>query len=224
MTSENTKPEEKTKIGTFVKGKTIGETWPKLIKAIWKKGHTLHSEYNNDTKEILQLLAYIENPLEEPMIPKGFPWTKERLDQYTTQTILSGDPGEFIYTYGNRLHKWNNELNQIDWAIKKLKASPNTRRVICHTWIPTTDTESPEPPCLIFTHFQVRDNKVHLHVYFRSHDCFGAWPANMYGLAQLMKKVADGSGFETGSITCVSGSAHIYDHNWENVKEVLNIE
>ena len=41
-----------------------------------------------------------------------------------------------------------------------------------------------EVPCMIVDDFKLRDGRLHLSVFFRSHDFAGAYPANLYGLAR----------------------------------------
>jgi len=49
----------------------------------------------------------------------------------------------------------------------------------------------------------------------------GAYPANLYGLSRLLEYVADRIGTEPGTITTISVSAHIYDHDWDQVENII---
>jgi len=69
--------------------------------------------------EVTPLHIKIENPLKD-MIPGGFPWSKERLEEYAKQLNSPDNPG-FIYTYGERLRNWNDEVDQVQYIIKKIK-------------------------------------------------------------------------------------------------------
>ena len=61
--------------------------------------------------------------------------------------------------------------------------------------------------CMIVDDFKLRDGRIHLAAFFRSHDFCGAYPANLYGLARLLQYVAERVGAEPGSISTTSASA-----------------
>lgn len=74
---------------------------------------------------------------------------------------------------------------------------------------------------MIVDDFKLRDGRLHLSIFFRSHDFAGAYPANLYGLARLLQYVAGEVGAEPGSISTTSASAHIYEHDWDWVERML---
>jgi thymidylate synthase len=74
---------------------------------------------------------------------------------------------------------------------------------------------------MIVDDFKLRDGSLHLSIFFRSHDFAGAYPANLYGLARLLEYVAREVDAEPGSISTTSASAHIYEHDWDWVEEML---
>jgi len=74
---------------------------------------------------------------------------------------------------------------------------------------------------MIVDDFKLRDGRLHLSIFFRSHDFAGAYPANLYGLARLLQYVSGQVGAEPGSISTTSSSAHIYEHDWDFVERML---
>jgi len=104
---------------------------------------------------------------------------------------------------------------------EKLQENPTSRRAIAITWIPSVDTKVNEVPCMMLDDFKLRDGKIHLTTLFRSHDFGGAYPANLYRLSKLLEYVADRVGTEPGTITTISISAHIYDHDWDMVENIV---
>ena len=74
---------------------------------------------------------------------------------------------------------------------------------------------------MIVDDFKLRDGRLHLSVFFRSHDFAGAYPANLYGLARLLQYVAGEVDAEPGSISTTSASAHVYEHDWDWVERML---
>jgi thymidylate synthase len=49
---------------------------------------------------------------------------------------------------------------------------------------------------------------------------YGAWPANVYALGELLTHVSDEVDLPAGRITTMSVNAHIYEHDWEQAEQV----
>jgi len=132
----------------------------------------------------------------------------------------------FVYTYFERLRKrWSRlakvtfqsfendkivdseKMDQIEEVIRLLIKSPMTRRAVATTWIPSVDLRSSEVPCLNWLKFY-NTGVLNLSVVFRSHDIFGAYISNLYGLSRLLEYVSIRTGIEMGSLTIFSADAH----------------
>jgi len=207
-------------IGRFIRAKTVQDAWYRGLELIYRGGHVLTDERESHTKELLNLMIVVED-LERERIPVGFGWTEDRLREYAEQ-LLDGDAHGFEYTYGQRLRAWGSSTDQIAYVIKKLRESPQTRRACAITWVADVDTKREEVPCMIVVDFKLRDGALHLTALFRSHDFAGAYPANLYGLTEVLRYVAEKLGVRIGTITTLSISAHIYEHDWERVERVLS--
>jgi len=211
------------RLGRFIRAASISEAWQRGLSLIWRQGEEITDQRGTRIKEILSLQMVVEDPYQE-MIPPGYSWNEERLEEYARQ-LLSGDNPGFEYTYGERLRAWalpgGVPLDQIEQAIARLRASSSTRRATAVTWIAPVDSSKEEVPCMIVDDFKLREGRLHLSIFFRSHDFAGAYPANLYGLARLLQYVADEVGAEPGSISTTSASAHIYEHDWDWVERML---
>ncbi len=211
------------RLGRFIRAASISEAWQRGLSLIWRQGAEITDQRGTRIKEILSLQMVVEDPYSE-MIPPGYSWNEERLEEYARQ-LLSGDNPGFEYTYGERLRAWalpgGTPLDQIEQAIARLRASSSTRRATAVTWIAALDSAREEVPCMIVDDFKLRDGRLHLSIFFRSHDFAGAYPANLYGLARLLQYVAGEVGAEPGSISTTSASAHIYEHDWDWVERLL---
>jgi len=211
------------RLGRFIRAATISEAWQRGVALIWRQGTEITDERGTRIKEILSLQMVVEDPYRD-MIPPGCSWNEERLEEYSRQ-LLSGDNPGFEYTYGERLRAWAlpgcAPLDQIEQAISRLRSSSCTRRATAVTWIAPVDSKKEEVPCMIVDDFKLRDGRLHLSIFFRSHDFAGAYPANLYGLARLLQYVAGEVGAEPGSISTTSASAHIYEHDWDWVERML---
>ncbi len=76
-------------------------------------------------------------------------------------------------------------------------------------------------PCLFKFSFSVRNDKVDVHVFVRSHDAAQAWFFNFYGITKLLGKVANETGYKPGYVIIESESAHIYQRDWEIVRKLI---
>lgn len=202
----------------MLKVPTIKTGWESLVKRIMKDGVEITDERGSITKEILNTMVNIKNPMDSES-PKGYFWTGEKLDKYSEQ-FLSSDKQGFIYTYGNRLRAHFDGIDQIQEAIERLNNFRESRRAISITWDPTVDTKNNEVPCMMLVDFKIRDGKLHTTGLWRSHDIYGAWFPNAVGLSNLAKYVAGEVGSEIGMLTIHSISAHIYEVNFDEAERV----
>ena len=212
------------KLGRFIRGRSISDAWHRGLNLIWREGQEITDERGTRIRELLSLQVVVENPYQE-MIPQEYSWNQERLEEYALQLLSGKNPG-FKYTYGERLRSWSCQgiapVDQIEHVIRRLKASPSTRRATAVTWIPPLDETREEVPCMIVDDFKLRDGRLNLSIFFRSHDFAGAYPANLYGLARVLEYVSGEIGACPGSISTTSASAHIYEHDWDWVAEMLS--
>ncbi|WP_245527564.1 thymidylate synthase [Methanosalsum zhilinae] len=211
---------EKKSIGRIIKASSISDAWYRGLNVIWNHGETITDERGTQIKEFINLMIVIDDPYTN-QIPEDISWNTERLEEYAKQLISGENVQDFEYTYGQRLRNWNSEIDQIAYVIEKINDNQNTRRATAVTWIPSIDTKVDEVPCMIVDDFKVRNNRLNLTTLFRSHDFGGAYPANLYGLSKLLEYVAENTGVKPGKITTISVSAHIYDHDWEKIEEIL---
>lgn len=76
-------------------------------------------------------------------------------------------------------------------------------------------------PCLLKFSFTVRNDKIDVHVFVRSHDVGQAWFFNFYGITKLLGKIAKETGYKPGYAIIESESAHLYQRDWETVEKLL---
>jgi thymidylate synthase len=202
----------------LIRAPTIRSGWEALVKRLMQKGVEIKDERGSLTLELLNTVVNIRNPLKLE-IPPGYFWSGEKLEKYANQ-FLSDDQQGFIYTYGNRLRKHFQGIDQIQEAIKRLNNCSESRRAISVTWDPPTDTQNDEVPCMMLVDFKIRDGMLQTTGLWRSHDIYGAWFPNAVGLTHLASYVAEKTGVEVGSITIHSISAHIYEVNFEEAKNI----
>jgi thymidylate synthase len=222
------------KVGFVVRGRTVGETWLKMLNDVYNYGK-LTKMYTNETtqvREIINLVAVIsdENP-DEPKMEPYFRFNKDYLTSYYDEICTDKIPEGTIYTYGSRLMAWEGKngekINQIADMIEYLKKDTYRKSAVAQTWIVEDEltrrylNKDRNSPCIILVHPNIQDGVLHLTVYIRSSDVFRAWPLNAFGLRKLQKIIADGLGVDMGTLTTIGSSSHIYQDCWEDTKEIL---
>ena len=192
---------------------TTAEAWAWAKGIIAAYGSNVIDEDGKNTREVQNLQVTVLHPSEGWPIPQ-IGWDIPGLEKYAEQ-LLSDENNGFDYTYGERLRLYPDtggiyKMDQIDFLVGRLKDNPTTRRAIAITWVPEWDAIGHHVPCLQLIDFLFRADKLHLTAFFRSHDILRAYPPNLYGLNKLLEHVAREAGMESGSITTISASAHIY--------------
>jgi len=221
-----------------VEGEAIAEVWLKILDIILKFGEVKETEYKIKQKEVLDVVAVINDDGE---MPEWLPVSSKDLEEYFEQFFKREKPEGVEYTYGERLFglklgfparvkeyiqpqmlkEASIVLDQIDFIIKKLKSKKFTRRAIAVTWRHEIDVDSENPPCLVEIVWNVKNDKLYQTCTFRSHDIFGAWLFNVFALRKLQKDIARELEIELGSLIILSISAHIYENNWKNAENFV---
>jgi len=124
------------------------------------------------------------------------------------------------YTYGNRLRGYFG-TDQLKTLTDELRRAPHTRRAIAALWDPRKDPNLETPPCLTQLAMNVINEKLCLTYTARSQDMFGAWPQNTLGMRVLQTEVARQLGLTSGPITSHTVSAHIYEHDWNQSRQIV---
>jgi thymidylate synthase len=209
-----------------IRGEKIAEVWLKILDEILKFGITDTTSYQNQQKEIIDVISVISG--EDPnnlYIPDWLPNDKEHLKNYLP-TILTGIcPAGSSYTYGSRMRSYFG-VDQVQKVINEIKKEKYTRRAVISLLDPKVDSGSENPPCLNHCWFRVQDNKLYLVATLRSNDMFEAWPENAFGLRMLQdliyREVAKTCPeIRLGDLVMHSLSAHIYDDAWEEAKQIV---
>ncbi|MGK7875468.1 MAG: thymidylate synthase [Xenococcaceae cyanobacterium] len=214
--------------GHRIEGKTIAETWVKIIHRIKTTGTIRPTGYDGKWQELIDLMAVVTNE------PHGFyfpepnylPVDRPFIEEYISQILDDAPHTEGVkYTYGQRLRSWFRR-DQIEQVITKLIGEIDAASAVMSLW-DVKDHEKGGSPCLNHIWVRVVDGELSLTATLRSNDMFAAWPANAMGLRALQQhirdKIAERSDYDLrmGSLITVSQSAHIYEDTWENVDRLI---
>ncbi|NEO31026.1 MAG: thymidylate synthase [Symploca sp. SIO3C6] len=218
-----------TRYGHRLEGKTIAETWVKIIHRIKTTGTIRPTGYDGQWQELIDLMAVVTDEPEDFYFPEPnyLPCDHPFIEEYIGQILDDAPYTEGIkYTYGQRLRSWFGR-DQIQQVIQKLITDIDSARAVMSLWDVKQDHQANSPPCLNHIWVRVVDNELSLSATFRSNDMFSAWPANAIGLRYLQqyikKEIVKGSGYDLkmGPLITISQSAHIYDDCWENASQVI---
>ena len=140
--------------------------------------------------------------------------------------------GDLGLIYGAQWRRWpasdGRKIDQLTWAIKKLKKTPYRKSIVVSTWNPEYMYEMAAPgksmviaPCHMFYQFNVSGDKLSLLLFQRSADMFLGVPFNIASYSLLLMMVAQEVGMEPGEFVHTFGDAHIYSNHFDAVKEQL---
>lgn len=141
--------------------------------------------------------------------------------------------GELGPVYGVQWRKWaasdGRKIDQLKWAINKLKTDPFRKSIVVSAWNPEFSYEMASSrkksmivvPCHMFFHFNVNDGKLSLLLYQRSCDMFLGVPFNIASYALLTMMIAQVTGLKPGEFVHVLGDTHIYSNHFGPVKEQI---
>lgn len=140
--------------------------------------------------------------------------------------------GDIGNVYGVQWRKWKTSdgrtIDQLAWAINKLKTTPFRRSIVVSAWNPEFIYEMAAPgksmalpPCHTLYQFNVQDDRLSLQLYQRSADLFLGVPFNIASYSLFTMMIAQVTGLKPGEFVHTFGDVHIYSNHMEQVKEQL---
>lgn len=166
----------------------------------------------------------------EPSTPEWSEGMKRFIGRIATDSTFAQQWGDLGPVYGVQWRKWpdgkGGEIDQIANAIETIKTNPDSRRNIVTAWNVAEIDEIVEigglPPCHTMFQFNVRGDKLDLHLYQRSADMFLGVPFNIASYALLGHMIAQVTDKQPGEFIHTLGDAHIYQNHLEQVGEQLS--
>jgi thymidylate synthase len=209
--------------GHRIEGRTIAETWVKIIHRIKTTGTIRPTGYDGSWQELIDLVAIVTDEPDNFYFPEPnyLPVDRDFIDSYLPQVLDDAPYQEGVkYTYGQRIRS-HFERDQVEQVINKLVGEIDAASAVINLW-DVKDHEKGGSPCLNHIWLRVVDNELSMTATFRSNDMFSAWPSNAMGLRALQKHIKDEIAKRSdykltlGPLITISQSAHIYDDCWEN--------
>ena len=172
----------------------------------------------------------------------GYPITDLALQRYVKQldestqinNLTDEGSSNFVYTYPERLFNVKQSTrkgevvyeNQVEVIVNRLREHSGSNRAVANLYMCALDKDEQHIPCLQFVGAFIRDNKLSLHILFRSNDLYGAFPSNMLFLQYLGLKITEDLKEDYPLLTFNglyynSVSLHIYKGDYEQAQKVI---
>ena len=113
-------------------------------------------------------------------------------------------------------------VDQVSEAVRAIKETPDSRRIIVSAWNVADLDNMNLPPCHAFFQFYVAEGRLSLQLYQRSADTFLGVPFNIASYALLTMMMAQVCGLRPGDFVHTLGDTHIYNDHFEQVREQLS--
>lgn len=136
--------------------------------------------------------------------------------------------GDLGPVYGVQWRQWKQAsgeaIDQIQDVITRIKADPDSRRILVSAWNVADLPGMALPPCHCLFQFYVADGKLSCQLYQRSADVFLGVPFNIASYALLTHMVAQQTDLNVGDFIWTGGDCHLYANHAEQVEQQLQRE
>lgn len=138
--------------------------------------------------------------------------------------VFTNPADTLTVAYGYRWRKHFGR-DQLGMLVKHLKKDPTSRHGVVITWDPSGDglggTSRANVPCPYSFTVNIIGGRLNLHNIVRSNDMVLGFPSDVAGFALLQMMLAEKLGVEPGVYSHSISNAHVYDNQYDAVKEML---
>ncbi|MHC1610873.1 MAG: thymidylate synthase [Candidatus Methanospirareceae archaeon] len=227
----------------LIEERNFHNAWAKAIHAVLRNGTDLvigGGDERKPIKDSCMLISMTGNAIKQiearelhPQSP--FRQIEEYCNEFTRSFLAeySSKPvnERFSYLYFERLAQYqptdsSNSSDQIkilkEALAEQIKENITSNRSQAITWYVPSDLHLSSPPCL--QRIQIRyipENKVDVHLTWRSRDLFTAWQPNIVCIIEMLnREVIKPNNCRIVRIIDYSDSLHIYARDLEDAKKV----
>ncbi len=119
--------------------------------------------------------------------------------------------------YGHQIRNFNDNFDQMDYAIKEIKAG--SRRAVISLWNPCDLMEQALPCCYTTIIFMVEGGYLNMHITFRSSDTFLGLPYDIIFGALTLSTIAKFCELKPKMLGLTLVDAHIYENHFIPVQQ-----
>lgn len=113
-------------------------------------------------------------------------------------------------------------FDQIEKIIELLQKDPNSRRAVINLNTPNKNViETHDEPCTIALQYLIRDGVLDCTGMMRSNDIWFGFPYDIAFFTELQRYIAFRLGIEAGTYTHFVVSLHLYDKDYETIKQIV---
>ncbi|MCW4055633.1 MAG: thymidylate synthase [Candidatus Bathyarchaeota archaeon] len=207
------------------------DAWYKTLEAVWNEGDFFEVCYGSERSRTKKLNLSIEiaKPETRPLVDDKAPCDMKYVQWYALKYLWSGIIEDETYTYGSRLRK---PIDQIEEAVKRYLEEQADRQVTLAVRLPEdmmkhVNDRRHEPPCLSLIDTEILEERLHLTCYFRSWDAYAGLPANIAGIQLFNEALVSeinrrgNLNLKTGELVFHSKNCHIYERQFKLVEDLL---
>lgn len=194
---------------------TLGRAWLAVMKTVMEQGEDIFDE-DVSLREVRNFYITIQQISDSDSILRHYA-DHDRIELMKKKYATCGLVGDYKIDYGSYIYN-NNGINQIEWIVNRIRNKPETKSATITLHKPGEDKLA----CLSMIDFKYRCKLLDMTVVYRSQNIFWSQPGNMLALHQIQNDVATELGYKIGKIDLVILSAHIYEHDFEQVRYILN--
>src|SRR5574341_534884 len=204
--------------GHLIRAESIAEGHIRLLREIRTFGEiTQPDDRGRRRQELWQLTVCLTGPLDVEKVPN---YSAEEVIRYCDAMWNGDEPEGLTYRYGHTIRRRYGD--QLQAVIDAFAKKPETFRTVISLWEPLKSMERDDEPCLITVHPRVRNGVLDMFAYIRTNEMHRGWPQNAAGLRSWQERLAKTLNVEVGELTITSGSAHIYDYEFQAVDTYLS--
>jgi len=210
--------------------------WERLLQDVYQDGE-ISSPRGMETKEILDYTMRFD--MTYPVITHPARNLGYKFMAAEAAWILSGDNRvETILPYAKRIKEFSDDgirffgaygpriVDQLSYVVDTLVKDPDSRQAVMTIWRPNPRITK-DVPCTVSVQWVIREGKLHCLDKMRSSDAWLGWPYDVFNFSMLSAMIAveywmrTSEYIEPGTFSLSATSQHIYERNYENVKDVL---
>lgn len=215
----------------------FGVGYKNLVDQILNSGITVYNERTQSNTYVLPQGARLEIPpgefpllslrrLPVPFIVAEAVWFlsgQRKIPEVLEEALIPWDPwkeidGDIHSPYGFRMRHWesaHNTIDQIEYVINLLKRDPSSRHAVVVLWEPGRDdlpVGYKNRPCPLNFQFSTHDDRLNMHITFRSNDVYFGLPNDLAGFSLMQHLIARHLNYDPGMLVYTMNDPHIYEN------------